>query len=304
MRDADKGPLPAIFRTAPFPLLLSAQVNMDNSWYIHELGLLTLTGDGRLLRWNIHTQGAEQLATGLPPGRIFSATAPTNDSGRICVILGRLSTRGLHAVLMSRDGKVDAAVPLQAGGIGSPAVIVDQTVAYIATNQSVAAIDLTSRSFSTVPVVPQVSAADVRSGRMFKTISQLDGTLAWYRPALLGQRVEYVMVSRRELLWMFEVRRRRPGWDHTARRHILHRQGRNESGQSWPASAGSLHRGVARRAQIRFAERRPMRACTYSQRRDSSRDSRGARRRALLASARTAPRPSQAISRYRHRLAG
>lgn len=206
MRDADKGPLPAIFRAAPFPLLLSAPVTLDNSWYVHELGLLTLTGDGRLLRWNIQTQGAEQLATGLPPGRIFGATDPTNDSGRICVILGRLSTRGLHAVLMSRDGKVDSAVPLQVGGIGSPAVMVDQTAAYVAMNQSVTAIDLTSRNFPAVRADPQVSAADVRSCSVFKTISQLDGTWAWYRPTLLGQRIEYLMVCRRELLRMFEVR--------------------------------------------------------------------------------------------------
>ena len=206
LRDSDKGPLPAIFRAAPFPLLLSAPVNLDNSWYVHELGLLTLTGDGRLLRWNIQTQGAEQLATGLPPGRIFGATNPMNGDDRTCLILGRLNTRCLHAVLLDRGGKIDATVPLEHGGIGSLTVLVDHGVAYIATNQRVVAVDLTSPNFPAISAKSVLSPVDVRSGTLFKTVRRYDGSSVWHRAVLRDERVEYSMVCHEDLLRMFDVR--------------------------------------------------------------------------------------------------
>ena len=207
LRDAGKGPLPAIFRAQPFPLLLSVPASLENSWHVPELGLLTLAGDGRLLRWTVPSRGAEQLATGLPPGRIFGATTPVGDDQRVCLVLGRLSAQGLFAVSLNSAGMLDAAVPLTRGREEIQAVLVDKTSAYVATGDHVESIDLTTRSHPTIATsrtthLPSV----VREGSVYRRLTTSNGPPVWYRIVQEGSVLRFTHVCRREFLRMFDAR--------------------------------------------------------------------------------------------------
>ena len=66
--------LPAVFRVEPFPLLLPHAVTTENTWSLGQWGALTITGDGRLLRWTDPKKGGEQLALDLPKGKLWWAS--------------------------------------------------------------------------------------------------------------------------------------------------------------------------------------------------------------------------------------
>ncbi len=65
---------PAIFRTHPFPLRLGPAPDPSNSWYLGRDGVLSLTGDGRLMRWTERGRGAQQISDQMPPGRLWWAS--------------------------------------------------------------------------------------------------------------------------------------------------------------------------------------------------------------------------------------
>jgi hypothetical protein len=95
--DRIQSELPAIFGVDSFPLLVPRPIAPQNSWHVAGFGVLTLTGDRRLLHWSHPDRGPRQLATGLPDGRLHWA-APTA-SGNLCqAVIGRLSQRGLHVL--------------------------------------------------------------------------------------------------------------------------------------------------------------------------------------------------------------
>ncbi len=196
LRDASKAPLPAIFRASPFPLLLSAPVRPENSWYVHELGLLTLTVDGRLLRWNIPTQGAEQLATGLPPGRIFGATSPTKENSRICLVIGQLSVQGLFAVWVGPNKTVSEPVRLLKGAGNVRAVLVDKLIAYAAFSDRVARVDLLSHGLSEGEI--NIPPSQILAGSLYVRLRNNTNAPTWFRGV--------VPVCKRDLIRMFDVR--------------------------------------------------------------------------------------------------
>jgi MoxR-vWA-beta-propeller ternary system domain bpX1/MoxR-vWA-beta-propeller ternary system domain bpX0 len=207
LRDDAQEQLPAIFHAQPFPLLLSVPVDHDNSWHAPELGLLTLAGDGRLLRWTVPSRGAEQLATGLPPGRIFGATTPTNDGDRICLVLGRLSSRGLCVASLSQDGSVDSTVPLLHGEHQVQAVLVGKAAVYVVTDNHVEALDLATRGYPTVASSQSTHLARlIRASSMYAELTTSDGPPIWYRIAQEANGLKLEIACRREFLIMFDAR--------------------------------------------------------------------------------------------------
>ncbi|MEN1678430.1 MAG: hypothetical protein AAGJ46_02480 [Planctomycetota bacterium] len=71
---ADLDRLPAIFRVDRFPLRLSDPLAPKACWPVGRWGVLSITGDGRLLRWTDPKRGALQLTDRLPKGRLFWAS--------------------------------------------------------------------------------------------------------------------------------------------------------------------------------------------------------------------------------------
>ena len=63
--------LPAIFRVDPFPLRLPVQIDNASSWSIGNWGALTVTNDGRLMRWAGREKGAMQLSDQLSKGKLW-----------------------------------------------------------------------------------------------------------------------------------------------------------------------------------------------------------------------------------------
>jgi hypothetical protein len=205
LRDTAKGELPAIFYAEPFPLRLPVPVFHENSWHVPELGLLTLANDGRLLRWTVPSRGPEQLATGLPPGRIFGATTPI-DNDRTCLVLGRLSSQGLYVVSLRHDGSVESIAPLLQGERQIQAVLVDKTTAYMVTNNLVEAIDLTARGYPSITPSQSTHVARlIREGKLFEELTTSDGPSIWYRIRQREKKLSLENVCRRDFLFMFDA---------------------------------------------------------------------------------------------------
>ncbi|HZZ71737.1 MAG TPA: hypothetical protein VFE24_05760 [Pirellulales bacterium] len=140
LRDSSRSPLPAIFHLQSFPLLLSVNVQPENSWHLEGLGVYTLSRDGRLLLWSHPARGAWQIAVGLPTGHIFGATQTA--SGEVCLVIGRRSQHGLHALWISKEYEVLSCVDLQPEEPHILEVTVDTTCAFVRSPESVQAIDL------------------------------------------------------------------------------------------------------------------------------------------------------------------
>ncbi|MCO6046614.1 hypothetical protein NG895_22170 [Aeoliella sp. ICT_H6.2] len=66
--------LPAIFRVERFPLRLPAQLDNKSSWSIGNWGALSVSSDGRLLRWTEPKKGGEQLNDRMPKGKLWWAS--------------------------------------------------------------------------------------------------------------------------------------------------------------------------------------------------------------------------------------
>jgi hypothetical protein len=97
--------LPAIFRETKFPFLLPVKGKV-NGTTVHGEHTFALMDDGRLLRWRTNENGAEQIATGLPPGR--TDWIKTDDSGTLSIIKGRQGKKELILLRVDPNSGVRA----------------------------------------------------------------------------------------------------------------------------------------------------------------------------------------------------
>jgi hypothetical protein len=106
---------PAILDIEPFPLLLSHSVEWDRAFYIHDWGVVSSTGDGRLLRWQHVGRGATQLSDRIV-GRILWVS-PTATDGDISLVVGGSTNASLLRV--NRDNVVVQSLRLKLCLVGS-----------------------------------------------------------------------------------------------------------------------------------------------------------------------------------------
>jgi len=112
--------LPAIFSAAAFPLRLSHAVRPSEIWWSGHWGALSLTNDGRLMRWDQPSRGAIQLAERLPAGKLWWTSQP--DAGDdVVLVIG--SAHKLHVIRVGREGLRSQPTPLQLGDFGAVASI-------------------------------------------------------------------------------------------------------------------------------------------------------------------------------------
>ncbi|QDU88431.1 hypothetical protein Pla175_18090 [Pirellulimonas nuda] len=71
----DDAELPAVLRTKKLPFRLPAPVDPQRSWSVDRWGALSISGDGRLLRWTEPTKGADELADNLGKGKLWWGAA-------------------------------------------------------------------------------------------------------------------------------------------------------------------------------------------------------------------------------------
>jgi hypothetical protein len=72
LRDVTVDPtLPVILSSDPFPLLLPVQAEARRAIVSNKYGLLSVTRDGRLMRWRDELHGASELCPGAPPGAMM-----------------------------------------------------------------------------------------------------------------------------------------------------------------------------------------------------------------------------------------
>jgi len=88
--------LPAIFGREPFPLLLGEKVARDRAFFVQGWGILSTTGDGRLLRWRLPRQGARQISDQIV-GRILWI-APAAVDGIVALVAGGSNNASLMYV--------------------------------------------------------------------------------------------------------------------------------------------------------------------------------------------------------------
>ena len=60
-----------ILSSDPFPLLLPVQAEARRAVASSKYGLLSVTRDGRLMRWRDELHGASELCPGAPPGAMM-----------------------------------------------------------------------------------------------------------------------------------------------------------------------------------------------------------------------------------------
>jgi hypothetical protein len=106
--------LPAIFGREPFPLLLGDNVARDGAFYIPNWGVLSATGDGRLLRWRKFGQGAVQISDQVV-GKILW-TSPTAVDGDVSVVVGGSANASL--LRMNAENTIIDSVQLRPGVAG------------------------------------------------------------------------------------------------------------------------------------------------------------------------------------------
>jgi hypothetical protein len=112
--------LPAIFSVSPFPLKLPHAVRHGETWWSGHWGALSLTSDGRLMRWTMPGRGAMQIAERLPIGKLWWASQP--DAGdNVSVVTG--SPHKLHVFSVGREGLRQQPTPLQLGDFGAVASV-------------------------------------------------------------------------------------------------------------------------------------------------------------------------------------
>lgn len=84
-RELDR--MPAIFRADPFPLCLPAPLDAKTCWSLGNPGALSISGDGRLLKWTDSRRGAEQITDRLPKGQLWWVS-PDCAQGRSSFVYG------------------------------------------------------------------------------------------------------------------------------------------------------------------------------------------------------------------------
>ncbi len=92
----------AINRVHPFPLLLPHEVDSELTWSVGSWGVLSITSDGRLMRWTESGKGAEQICQGLPKGRLWWA-APQCVQGETSFVFGTPQKTSLYRVDLARS---------------------------------------------------------------------------------------------------------------------------------------------------------------------------------------------------------
>lgn len=107
---------PAIFKALPFPLRLSPQPDPSSSWFLGHDGVLSLTGDGRLMRWTERGKGAQQISDRMPPGRLWWASGEcfqgitrfvVGKQGALYLINADLTRQSVEATRLSAAGVAD-----------------------------------------------------------------------------------------------------------------------------------------------------------------------------------------------------
>ncbi len=92
----------AINRVHPLPLLLPHEVDSELTWSVGSWGVLSITSDGRLMRWTEVGKGAEQICQGLPKGRLWWA-APQCVQGETSFVYGTPQKTSLYRVDLARS---------------------------------------------------------------------------------------------------------------------------------------------------------------------------------------------------------
>lgn len=106
--------LPAVFRAIPFPILLPHTLDPEKSWSVGNWGALSITGDGRLMRWTEPNKGGQQLSERIAKGKLWWA-APTCSQGITSFVVGSAQKPSWYHVDLIR-GEV-ASTPLDCGAI-------------------------------------------------------------------------------------------------------------------------------------------------------------------------------------------
>jgi len=86
VEDGERDRLPAIFRVKPFPFLLPHLMQPDHAFYSRALGVVGITRDGRLLRWDRKGRGGRQLSQNIPRGKVHWISR--DEAGRIRAVIG------------------------------------------------------------------------------------------------------------------------------------------------------------------------------------------------------------------------
>lgn len=131
--------LPAILYLPQLPLRLSYEINKEQTWEIAKQKLLTLTREGRLLLWDDPQRGAREIARDIPTGRIL-ACAQEHPGKEIELIVGSLSSAGLHLVRLTSDSKLLQALPLQIQLPTPRQAIIQRGIVWIFSDQEVVAL--------------------------------------------------------------------------------------------------------------------------------------------------------------------
>jgi|GEM_PF-2508035 len=106
--------LPAVFRVAPFPILLPHNLDPEKSWSVGNWGALSITGDGRLMRWTESNKGGVQLSDQIPKGKLWWV-APTCTQGVTSFLFGAAQKLYSYQVDLTR-GEVES-TPIDCGTI-------------------------------------------------------------------------------------------------------------------------------------------------------------------------------------------
>ncbi len=94
--------LPAILSVAPFPLLLSREVDSSRMCEVEGCGVLAFHKDRRLLHWTQARRGARQIADNIPRGALlWSSRTPVD--GIVRAVVGHLDPKGLHLLEIDLD---------------------------------------------------------------------------------------------------------------------------------------------------------------------------------------------------------
>ncbi len=131
--------LPAILLLPQLPLRLSHEINKDSTWEIAVQRMLTLTRDGRLLRWDDPKRGAKEVLRDLPTGRIL-ACAQARPDDVIELLVGSLSSDGMHVVRLTPDVLLLKNFPLQIHLPTPREAIIKKGIAWIFSDQAIVAV--------------------------------------------------------------------------------------------------------------------------------------------------------------------
>jgi hypothetical protein len=136
----DGGKLPAFLQQFPLPLLLSRPFDLDSAWLIRGEGLLALTKDNRLVLWTRPDLGSQEIAAGMPPGKIHCCSAVIDDV--VWAVIGRLGPKSLYSVAIDlKNMRVKSQVRLQIIGDTPRGAFLDSGFVYVVSNECLDVLD-------------------------------------------------------------------------------------------------------------------------------------------------------------------